>query len=291
MQSNIMVAGATGYLGSYITRELQARKYPVYAMGRNRSKLQALGLPLEYILPFELTDPTAFPVLEAPIDTLISTVGITRQKDGLTYEDVDYQANMNLLAFALSHRVRKFIYVSVIDGTQMQEVRMVAAKEKFVRALQAAPIAHTIVRPNAFFSDMKDFLEMAQNGRVFLFGHGQYQLNPIHGRDLARVVVDQIQGSDDEIIAGGPDILTQKELAQMALESWGGEGKIILLPDFIRRWSLRALRLFTPVRIHGPIEFFLTMMGGHHVAPRFGTERLSTFFRTEADRIEEEKGK
>ena len=31
------------------------------------------------------------------IDTVISTLGITRQKDGLTYLDVDYQANLNLL--------------------------------------------------------------------------------------------------------------------------------------------------------------------------------------------------
>ena len=51
-------------------------------------------------------------------------------------------------------------------------------------------MAYQIIRPNGFFSDMKDFLEMANGGRVYLFGNGQYKLNPIHGSDLAEAILD-----------------------------------------------------------------------------------------------------
>ena len=57
------------------------------------------------------------------------------------------------------------------------------------------------MRPNGFFSDMKDFLEMAKKGRVYLFGDGQFKLNPIDGKDLAVVCVDKmIDGNKEEAI-------------------------------------------------------------------------------------------
>ncbi len=44
----------------------------------------------------DLSDPKQLQGILSDVDTLISTVGITRQKDGLTYMDVDYQINKNL---------------------------------------------------------------------------------------------------------------------------------------------------------------------------------------------------
>ncbi|WP_304144931.1 NAD(P)H-binding protein [Mesoflavibacter zeaxanthinifaciens] len=48
----------------------------------------------------EVTKPETLRDICEGIDTVISTVGITKQKDDLTYMDVDYQANINLLAEA-----------------------------------------------------------------------------------------------------------------------------------------------------------------------------------------------
>jgi hypothetical protein len=55
------------------------------------------GIELNEILEAELTKPATIRGFCNQIDIVISTVGITRQKDGLAYMDVDYQANMNLL--------------------------------------------------------------------------------------------------------------------------------------------------------------------------------------------------
>ena len=65
------------------------------------------------------------------------------------------------------------------------------------------------MRPNGFFSDMKDFLNMAKAGRVYLFGDGVLKLNPIHGKDLAKVCVDKMIAGVKEETVGGVDILTQ----------------------------------------------------------------------------------
>ena len=50
------------------------------------------------------------------IDFVFSSIGITRQKDGMTYLEVDYQGNSNLLKKALKDEVEVFQYISAIKG-------------------------------------------------------------------------------------------------------------------------------------------------------------------------------
>ena len=285
MQGKIILAGATGYLGSFIAQELKDQGHDFLAFGRSEEKLKKIGLAEKEFQVVDVTKLATFPKIKEPIDTVISTVGITRQKDGLSYMDVDYGANLNLLEFAMRHRARKFIYVSVLNGEHMRHLKITAAKERFVDALKESGLEYSIIRPNGFFSDMKDFLAMAKSGRIYLFGDGEYKLNPIHGLDLARVVIDSITSPQEEVEAGGPDIFTQNEIGQLALEAMGKEGKIVHLPDFLRKAALGMMRTFTSSKTYGPIEFFLSMMAQDNVAPRHGVHRLDAFFREEGDKI------
>ncbi|TDK50510.1 SDR family oxidoreductase [Algoriphagus formosus] len=284
MQGKIILAGATGYLGSFIAQELQYQGHDFLAFGRSEEKLKKIGLAEKEFQVVDVTKLATFPKIEEQIDTVISTVGITRQKDGLSYMDVDYGANLNLLEFAMRHRARKFIYVSVLNGEHMRHLKITAAKERFVDALKESGLEYSIIRPNGFFSDMKDFLAMAKSGRIYLFGDGEYKLNPIHGLDLARVVIDSITSPQEEVEAGGPDIFTQNEIGQLALEAMGKEGKVVHLPDFLRKAALGMMRTFTSSKTYGPIEFFLSMMAQDNVAPRHGVHRLDAFFREEGDK-------
>ena len=287
MKDKIILAGATGYLGGFIDKELKNQGYHFLAFGRNIEKLKQLGLEEKEIKIVEVTKFHTFPTLQEPVDTVISTVGITRQKDGLSYMDVDYQANLNLLEFAMRHHARKFIYVSVLNGEQMRQLKITEAKERFVDALKASGMDYTIVRPNGFFSDMKDFLAMAKSGRIYLFGNGEYKLNPIHGSDLAKVVVELIHSPQTEVEVGGPDIFTQNEIGTLALKTMNQDIKISHLPDWVRRSIIVFLRAFTSLRMYGPVEFFLSMMARDNIAPRYGVNRLETFFREERDKTRE----
>ena len=283
----VLVAGATGYLGSHVVKELQYQQLPFKAIARNAAKLRAMGLTSDQILRAEVTHADALKGLMDGVDVLISTVGITRQKDGLTYMDVDYQANSNLLEEAKRVGVKKIIYVSAIGGEQMRHLKIFAAKEKFVDELKASGIDYTIVRPNGFFSDMNDFLQMAKGGKVYLFGHGNHKLNPIHGADLAKAIIEAIAEPAKELVIGGPDILTQKEIAELALRAWKRPVKIIHLPDWVRRGIIAVMQIVTPSRVYGPIEFFLSMLAQDNIAPRYGVHRLSSYFKREVDQLHE----
>lgn len=281
----ILIAGATGYLGGHLVRELQKGNLPFKAMARKVEKLQEMGLAADQIIRAEVTKPKGLDQLLAGVEVIISTIGITRQKDGLTYMEVDYQGNKNLLDAAKKAGVRKFIYVSAINGDQMRHLKIMAAKELFVDEMKASGLDYAVIRPNGFFSDMKDFLDMAERGRVYLFGHGNYKFNPIHGADLAEAIVASVPNQEREVAIGGPDVLTQNEVATLALKTWKRPVKIVHFPDWIRRCLLAALRTFTSSKTYGPFEFFLTMLAQDNVAPKFGVHRLATHFAREADQI------
>ncbi|MAL18730.1 MAG: NAD-dependent dehydratase [Balneola sp.] len=286
--TKILVAGASGYLGKHILEELDSWGIPVLALVRAPEKLKGLNHRNMKIMKAEATRPETLKGVCKGIETLISTVGITRQKDGLTYMDVDYRANLNLLKEAEREGVRKFIYVSVIDGDKLRHLKATEAKERFVDALKVSGLEYTVIRTSGFFSDLRDVLYMAEKGRVVLFGNGESKLNPIHGADLAEVCVQAIAQKDKEIAVGGPDILTQNEIAEMALYAWNKPADIVHLPGWMRSLMLNTAKIFLPEQRYGPLEFFLTLMARDSIATRYGNHRLQDFFNQEVQQIKQQ---
>ena len=274
----ILLAGSTGYLGSYIAKELQKQAYFYRTIARNPEKLKQKDIEANEVIKAELTKPASITESCKDIDVVISTVGITRQKDGLTYMDVDYQANMNLLDEAKKSGVKKFIYVSVLNGEKLRHLKICDAKEMFVEQLKTSGVDYCIVRPNGFFSDMSEFFNMAKRGRVYLFGNGELRANPIHGEDLAVVCVNAIDRSDKEIEIGGPETLTQNEIASIAFDALGNKPKITHIPGWVRVTILKLLRLLAGSKVYGPVEFFMTVMAMDMLAPEYGKHMLKEYF-------------
>ena len=283
----VFIAGATGYLGRYLLACYRARGWQVRALVRDKSRAKAMALPADELIEAQATDPASLLGKMEGCDLVVSCLGITRQQDGLSYHDVDYQANANLLEEALTSGVARFAYVHVLNADKMADVPLVAAKQAFVDVLRQAPIASTVIAPSGYFSDMMDFLKMAQAGRVWLFGPGNLQLNPIHGADLAEAIADTIAAEQDWLDIGGPDIFTHRQLAELAFAATGRAPRITHLPDCFRRLTLTLLPWLTPQRVHGPAQFFLTAMGSNMVGACHGTRHLAEHFRDlgAADRI------
>lgn len=279
--TKILVAGASGNLGKYILEELDNWKIPAVALVRDPEKLEGLKNRNIKIIQAEVTRQETLSGVCKEVKTVISTIDITRQKNGLTYMDVGYQANLNLLKEAERAGVRKFIYVSVIERDRLRHPKITEAKERFVDALKASGLEYTVIRPNGFFSDLREVLYMAEKGKVVLFGNGELKLNPIHGADLAEVCIQAIAQKDKEIAVGGPDILTQNEIAEMALYAWNKSADIIHFPDWMRSLILNIPKIFLPEKKFRPLEFFLTLMVGESIATRYGTRRLQDFFNQE----------
>jgi len=275
----VLVAGSTGYLGRFIVQNLIAKNIRPVALTRSLGKLEEFQPDID-IFEAEVTNARSLINCCDGVDIVISSLGITRQQDGLSYMDVDYQANLNLLTEAKRSGVKKFIYVSALHGDKLKQLKIFEAKEKFVKELSESGLDYCVVRPTGFFSDMTEFYKMADNGRVYLFGRGEYQSNPIHGDDLAKVCIDAIANIEKEVLVGGPEVFTQIELANIAFDAVGNPAKITFIPNWIRICLLTLCKLFLNAKRYGPIEFFLTVLVMDMKAPKFGIQTLSRYFQS-----------
>ncbi|MFT6396186.1 MAG: hypothetical protein ACJAYU_000929 [Bradymonadia bacterium] len=278
MAIRICVAGATGYLGQHVVAELVNREYDVHALARSTAKaahLEELGAHPHLV---EVTQPETLQGVLDGVEIVVSSLGITRQRDGLRFEDVDFQANLNLLREAERAGVRRFVYVSVFRGQELRHTALVGAKERFVDALIESPIEHCVIRPTGFFSDLEEFLQMARRGRAWLIGDGQQELNPIHGADLAAAIADSLETNAEIVDVGGPETLTTQRMAELAFEAVGGSPKLSRVPQWLCNTVETGLPLVTPQSISGPIQMFLAASRLPMVAPAYGERRLGEFF-------------
>lgn len=280
----VLVAGSTGYLGQYVVRELKKQGYWVRALARNPKKLDEIKDSIDEIFVGEVTKPETLNGVCKGIDVLFSSIGITRQKDGLTYHDVDYQGNKNLLDEALKSGVSKFIYVSALNDEKMPNIKAVESKIQFVKDLKNSGMEYAIICPSAFFSDMREFLSLAKSGMGFLLGDGQTKINPIDGADLAEVCVGAINGKETQIEVGGPEIMTSREMLEMSFHALGKEPNIISVPLWIGEAASGVLKLFAPENIYSPVEFAVAAMGMDMVGKPYGKKRLADFFKEEVEK-------
>jgi len=281
----VLVAGSTGYLGKFVVREFKERGYWVRALVRNPEKLKQTGRFLEPaifnkvddVFIGEVTRPKTLQRLCDNIDIVFSSIGITRQKDRLTYRDVDYQGNKNILDIAAGKSVNKFIYVSVFDAPLYRYLEIVKAHEDFVTDLQNSGLNYTVIRPTGYFSDMSEFLKMAKSGRVYLIGNGDNKINPIHGADLAKVCVNAVTNNDHDISVGGPVIYTGQEIAELAFSTLGKTLKVTRIPIWLAQAAVKAVRPFNK-QTSDLIDFFVAAGQGDGVAPITGEHSLADYY-------------
>ena len=274
----VLVAGATGYLGKFVVKAFKKQGYWVRALARNAAKLENLNDCYDEIFIGEVINPNSLKGICKGVDIVFTSIGITKQKDNLTYMDVDYQANKNLLVEAKRAGVKKFIYISVFGVEKMKNLKAIQAKLKFEEDLKKSGLDYSIIYPNGFFSDMMEYLEMAKKGKGLVIGTGENKINPIHGADLAEICINAVEGDETEIKVGGPEVLTHREIFEIAFGVLNKKVKISGFPLWIRNIMLGLARTFTSVNIYGPLEFFMTVLSMDLVAPKYGKHHLKDFF-------------
>lgn len=284
----VLVAGATGYLGRYVVRELAARGHEVRALARTPDKLAPVRDAVAEVHVADATDPEALRGCCDGVDAVFSSVGLVGKSGGLTCWQVDHAGNRNLLAEAVRAGAGNFVYTSVVHSPGLEKVQLVRAKRAFEAELQRSGMPYTILRPNGFFSDMDDFLRMARKGRAYVFGRGTLRINPVHGADVAVAAADAVAstgrdgGTSTTVALGGPDVLTHEQVAREAFAALGTKPRVTSLPLWPLRTALVLMRRLTPLRTHQLIEFPLTVLTQDVLAPTTGERHLADHFRESA---------
>lgn len=292
----VLVAGSTGYLGKFAVKAFKEAGYTVRVLTRSKKRLvrpgpfTAPGLTrrdYDEVFVGELTKPETLKGLMDGIDVVFSCVGISRQRDGLTFEEVDYACNKTLIELAEASDVKRFTYVSMQGAENIMELVITQAHEKVVDLLKASPMEYRIVRPCGYFSDMGALYDMAKRGRIWLVGKGENLMNPIHGADLARVCVETTEGRALEVEAGGPEVMTQIEAGEIAFDVVGRPPKFRVVPMWLARRLVKVIAALS--KQFGDLADFIVTAGEiDGVGPKRGTITLRSYFE-ELQRNEKKK--
>lgn len=284
--NRVLIAGATGYLGTFAVQAFKKQGYHVRALTRSEARLFEAGPftapalsrdDVDDVFVGDITRPETLHGLLDDIDLVFSCVGISRQRDGLTFEQVDYQCNKNLIDLCESATVKRFVYVSMQGAENIMQLAITQAHEKVVSALKASTMEYRIVRPCGYFSDMGVLYDMAQRGRAYLVGEGNNRMSPVHGRDLAQACVEIAEGDELEVEVGGPEIMTQREAAELAFEVAGKPVKITVIPMWLARGMVKFIRLMSS-QFGDLAEFIVTAGEIDGVGPPRGRTTLRSYF-------------
>jgi uncharacterized protein YbjT (DUF2867 family) len=279
----ILVAGATGQLGRHIVTELNKRGYAIRAIARHPKKLS--GSAVDEIVAADLTRPGTLKDVCQGIDQVISCAGASMNIDDFSdrksFYEVDYHGNLNLLEEAKKAQIRKFIYVSLVYADKLRHVEYADAHEKFIESLRASGIPNTIIRPTGFFSFNLEVLKFADKGRGLLLGSGDCRTNPIHESDVARACVDALERYHGEVVIGGPDLFTRREITELAFAALHRKSSVMSISPGLFKFLISPLRLFNR-RIYALMDFGIAVTQIDVIAPQVDGQRLTNYFEEQA---------
>lgn len=278
----VAVAGATGYLGGHVVRELRRQGFWVRSLTRDAARLEAKGVDSDEVFVGQATQADSLRGFCDGCQVVYSGLGIRSAKRRPNVWDVDYRANLNVLELAQQAGAEHFIFVTAVHSDRLRErgVDIAEARERVVDTARASGLRWTVFRATSFFSDAEEFFKLAKKGTGWVIGDGGMPINPIHGADLAAEVVSAIEDEsawNRALSRGGPDVLTLREIYELAFEALGKKPRIRRVP----RWLLATAR-------HCVRPFNGTLAGFLHAiqvatrmdmsAPPCGTHHLRDFY-------------
>jgi uncharacterized protein YbjT (DUF2867 family) len=244
----ILVAGATGVLGSEIVRRLLARGEKVRAMVRVTSapeKVERLKKAGTEIVRADLKDPQTLLAACEGVSGVISTVTtILTAQAGDSFDATDRDGTKNLIDAAKQKGVRKFVFVS-FDTTKTPENPLSNAKRDVEDHLKKSGLDYTILQPSLFFESWLGPMLFAdpQAGTAKVYGKGTDKIRYVAVADVAQFAVESLSNPaarNATISFGGPDEISQREAVRIFEEAYGKSFSVVEVPEVVLEAQWRA---------------------------------------------------
>ncbi len=246
----VLLAGAFGHLGSDVLKSLVDSGYEVIAADMVIKETDFKGYtPLQ----IDMTNKEKLNGVCDGIDTVITTVGLTKASEKVTAYDIDFGANKNLLDEAIRAKVKHFAYISVLKADKGRDIPMLDAKAMFEEELRKSGLTYTIFRPTGYFYDTAHiFQPKVEKGEVTLLKtKNEIKCNVIDTRDFADYIVEHMNDDNKEYDVGGHEVYTYKQIAEMFFKAAGKQPVIKYAPPFL----FDMIIFFAPKWKKGVIKF------------------------------------
>lgn len=237
----ILVAGATGVLGSEIVRRLLARGEKVRAMVRATSapeKVDRLEKAGAEIVCADLKEPRTLLTACAGVSSVISTVTtILTSQPGDSFEATDGEGTKSLIDAAKKTGATKFIFVS-FDTSRSPDNPLTNAKKDAEQHLKKSGLDYTILHSSLFFETWLGPMLFADPvaGTAKVYGKGTDKIRYVAVADVAEFAVQSLSrpaARNATIPIGGPDEISQRDAVRIFEEAYGKKFNVIEVPEAV----------------------------------------------------------
>ncbi len=191
---NILLTGATGYIGQSVIRELLPRGHHILACCRHPERL-SLTSPQTQLISIDyrqMLEPESWYEYLKAVDVVINCVGIIIETPQQRFEILHTKAPIALFNAAVTLGVNKIIQVSALGADEHAQSAYHLSKKAADDALRQLPITHIILQPSIVYGhgavSTELFSALAALPVHFLLDTDESLLQPIHIEDVVACV-------------------------------------------------------------------------------------------------------
>jgi uncharacterized protein YbjT (DUF2867 family) len=218
----ILVVGATGILGSMITRGLLARGDDVRILVRKGSNYAPLVEAGATPAIGDLKERATLDAACAGDDTIVTTATAIIRRPPDTLETVDDRGYRDLIDAAKRAGVRHFVYTSALGSSPDSPVPLMRIKALNEQRLRESGMAYTILMPNLYIEVWAGIIvaaPLAQGKPVTLVGDASHRHSMLSMRDAASfavAAVDTPAARNATVVIGGPAAVSWTDVVAAA---------------------------------------------------------------------------
>lgn len=183
---NILLTGATGFLGRHIAAALRQAGHAVLPVARS------LGHDFAH-----LQTPAAWAPLLTKVDAVVNAVGIIGETSTQRFEVLHARAPQALFAAADAVGIRRLVQISAQGADDSAFSAYHRSKRQADDCVRALSQPGWVLRPGLVFGpgggSQAFFMRLARGPRIPVLGDGQQQVQPVYVGDVAATVVACLQ--------------------------------------------------------------------------------------------------
>jgi uncharacterized protein YbjT (DUF2867 family) len=249
----LLLTGATGLIGSSLLRRLTARGEPVRCLVRDPRRLGPERVRVQITIG-DLTDPRALRQAMRGVRTVVHLAASHRDQPHATIEELAGVATWRLLRAAEHAEAGHFVFFSALGATPHHPSRLHRAKALAERAVDEAALRTTTFAPSLVYAPgdcrLARLERLAWLPAVPLPGRGRGQTQPIWAEDVADCVLSALEHTGEEgaharFELAGPDVLTHREVVEVALRAAHRRRRLLPVPAPLLRPLLRGYETLT----------------------------------------------
>ena len=251
----LLLTGATGLIGRALLRRLTTAGEPVRCLVRDPRRLGSDRVRVQIALG-DLADPPSFRNAMRGVRTVVHLAGAIRDQPLGSIEELNGIATWRMVQAAERAGVEHFVFTSALGAVSHDRTRYLRAKALAERAVLASDVRHTVFAPSLYYAPGDAFLTLLERMAMVLpvvplSGRGRALYQPIWAEDVAEAIAAALNGAGngrDRYELAGPQTLSHREIAEIALRAAGRTRPLVNVPTPIVSRGLRVVETFMKSR-------------------------------------------